>query len=281
MPTSTGADDVPLHHDDHPGPDGPVLALAGGAARHPDYLATPDGRPFGLTRRVVVPHLRGVSLSPAPADPERGSWWRQAEDVDRLREHLGLERVTIVAHSAGTRLAVAYAAQHPERVERMVLVTPPAGYLVDVPSDVDAMVARRTGEPDFDAAVTALTSPPEITSDAELAAWQATCAPAGYARWGAAERAHSRVGEWSLAGSRAYFSVAPPADLAERLAAVTAPVLVVAGSEDVFTGRAPLAAMSRLFPDGDLAVVDRCGHYPWVEQPHAFTALVGAFLERP
>jgi len=101
VPTYAAADGTPLHYDvlgSEPGRC-PVVVLAGGAARHPSYLGDLAG--LGSFRRLVVPHLRGVGSSPAPAVAEAGSFWRQAADVESLRVHLGGERVTIVAHSAG------------------------------------------------------------------------------------------------------------------------------------------------------------------------------------
>jgi hypothetical protein len=63
----------------------PVIVLAGGAARHPEYL----GDLAGLSGRwqLCVPHLRGVSGQRRPLTSSRGSFWRQAADVDRLRAH--------------------------------------------------------------------------------------------------------------------------------------------------------------------------------------------------
>jgi pimeloyl-ACP methyl ester carboxylesterase len=49
-----------------------------------------------------------------------GSRWRQADDIDRLRDSLGLNRCAIVAHSAGTRLAIAYAAQFPSAWQQAI-----------------------------------------------------------------------------------------------------------------------------------------------------------------
>src|SRR5262245_1624733 len=92
----------------------PLIVLAGGAARHPDYL----GDLAGLSGhyQLFVPHLRGVGRSGAADIGGMGSWWREAGDIERLRASLGLNRCAVVAHSAGTRLAVAYAAQFPGRL---------------------------------------------------------------------------------------------------------------------------------------------------------------------
>ncbi|NJC72871.1 alpha/beta hydrolase [Planosporangium thailandense] len=282
MPTFAGADGAPLYYRDdaYRGATGddrtPLVALAGGAARHPDYLGDLAG--LGDRYRLVVPHLRGVGRTPMPGAVGRASFWRQAEDVERLRVRLGLERVLLVGHSAGTRLALSYAAQFPDRLAGLVLITPPSAHLVDVPSDAVDLIARRRGEPAFDAAVAAMEAGPDLGDDDRFNAWQRETAPVGYAAWGAREQAHAAVGSWSLAAVKGYFSVEPPRDFAARLAQVTAPVLVVAGSEDCLTGLAPVVALAGIFPAGRAVVLDECGHYPWVEQPAAFRQVVEGFL---
>lgn len=280
MPIYPGSDGAPLHYDESRPhcPDAmPVIVLAGGAARHPSYLgdlAGLDGR-----HRLIVPHLRGVGRSPQPSTAGLGSFWRQAEDLERLRDHLGLDRVLLVGHSAGTRLAIAYAAQFPEALAGMVLITPPAGYLVDTPSDAVELIARRRGEPAFEAAVAASDAGPDLSSDDAFNAWQQRVAPMGYAAWGPTEQAHAMVGRWDLAAVKAYFSVEPPADLAARVGTLTAPVLVIAGSADCLTGLAPVRALAMRFPAGRVELIARCGHYPWLEQPDAFRQAIDPFLD--
>lgn len=272
MPTYTAADGAVLHYDVLTAGT-PVVALAGGAARHPSYMGTLAG-----LRGLVVPHLRGVGESPAPATDDDGSFWRQTADVDALRRHLGLDRLVIVGHSAGTRLAISYAAQFPDRVAGLVLITPPAAYLVDEPSDADELIDARRGDPVFDAAVAADADGPDLSGDDAFNTWALATAPMGYASWTSVEQAHARVGRFSLAAAQRYFSVAPPVDLADRLAAVSAPTLVVAGAGDCLTGLAPVRALAKLFPAGECAVIDHCGHYPWVERPHEFRRAVDPFL---
>lgn len=215
MPIFSGSDGTQLHYDDlhHGGSDShtsPVIALAGGAARHPSYLGDLAG--LGDRQRLIVPHFRGVGCSPLPGSVELASFWRQAEDVERLRVHLGLEHVLLLGHSAGTRLAISYASQFPQRLASMVLVTPPAGYLVDEPSDAEELIDRRRGDPAFDAAITAWTAGPNTDDgaaldDAVFNAWQQRVAPIGYAAWGEGEQAHASSAQYSLAANRAYFSV--------------------------------------------------------------------------
>jgi pimeloyl-ACP methyl ester carboxylesterase len=282
MPRYDGSDGSALHYDDlHGGgvssEEEPVILLAGGAARHPEYL----GDLAGLSERyrLIVPHLRGVGRTPMPDSDERGAFWSQADDLDCLRMHLGLRRMVLVAHSAGTRLSISYAAQHASGLAKMVLITPPATYLVDEASDIDIVSQRRHGDPDFAAAHAALVAGPGGSMDDDgFNAWHQASAPAGYASWGAKERAHSQIGRWNLAATKAYFSVMPPLDLATRLGEISAPVLVVAGADDCLTGVAPVTALADIFPAGASVVIENSGHYPWIEQPSAFREVVDRFL---
>lgn len=264
-----------MHYDEfRSGREPAVIALAGGAARHPSYL----GDLAGLDVHLVIPHLRGVGRTPLPDDGEAASFWRQAEDIERLRVRLGLETVNLLGHSAGARLAIAYAVQFPESLASLMLVTPPAAHIIAVPSDTDELIARRAGEPAFDEAVRAWSQGPQRFDDEGLTAWYAKAAPMSYATWDETAQEHTAEGRYAFAANRAYFGVEPPQDLAERIAKVDAPVLVMAGGEDCGAGVAPAAALAERFPHGRFAVVEHCGHYPWVEQPQAFRAAVERFL---
>jgi pimeloyl-ACP methyl ester carboxylesterase len=281
MKTYAGFDGAQLYYDElYRGGDGtralPLITLAGGAASDPRYL----GDLAGLDQewRLIVLHLRGVGRSRLPDTVEAASFWRQAEDIEQLRIHLGLEQVHVLGHSAGTRLAISYAAQFPERVAAMVLVTPPSGYLVDVPSDAESLIDKRRGEPAFDAALVAWEVGPEATDDVAFNAWQSRVAPLGYAAWTATEQAQAALGWTSFAANRAFFSVDPPHDLIERLGKVTAPTLVIAGAQDCSVGAAQPVALAKVFPAGEAVTIDRCGHAPWVEQPTAFRHAVDRFL---
>ncbi len=265
-----------LHVDVRGRADGPaLLVLAGGAAAHPSYLGDLAG--LGERYRLVVPHLRGVGRS---RDLPLASREEQVDDVERLRESLGTDRLAVVAHSAGTRLAVGYAARFPGRLSALVLVTPPAEYLVDVPSDAATVTAARAGEPAVAAALAALAAGPDLTDDGSFTAWRLRTAPLGYARWDATARAHAGAMRYSLAAARAFMAGATPAGLRDRLRAVAAPTLVVAGAQDGAAGRAPVLAVAGLFPRGEAVTVEDCGHFPWVEQPAAWRAAVDPFLAR-
>ncbi len=267
MPIFVAADRAALHYDES-GSGKTLVVLAGGAGRHPSYL----GDLAGLPGYLVIPHLRGVGETPGPAL----SYWQQMHDLENLRKHLGLRQLDLVAHSAGTRLAMAYAAQYPMAVASMLLITPPSTHLTDTPSDAAEITAHRRGDPAFDAAVAAFRRQPRTQSEFE--GWQVATAPATYAVWTERERAHSRVGNVELETVQAFFSVNPSPDFPQQLGKTQARVRIIAGAQDYTTGLAPVLAAARLFAHGEAVVIDDCGHYPWVEQPLAFRRAADSFL---
>jgi pimeloyl-ACP methyl ester carboxylesterase len=68
-------------------------------------------------------------------------------DLDELREHLGLERMLLLGHSHGGVVAAAYAAAHPDRVDRLVLASTLARFGEDQWREMAQMMEARSGEP--------------------------------------------------------------------------------------------------------------------------------------
>lgn len=69
---------------------------------------------------VLVPDLRGAGGSSIPAAGyDKKS---MAEDIVQLLQHLGHEQVDLVGYDLGAGVAYSLAAQHPERVRRLVVM---------------------------------------------------------------------------------------------------------------------------------------------------------------
>ena len=85
-------------------------------ARHPD-----DGIAASLAVRLVAADRPGLGGS--DVDPD-ASPTTVADDHAHVLDHLGIERTAVLAWSAGTIPALAFAGRHPDRVERLTLVAP-------------------------------------------------------------------------------------------------------------------------------------------------------------
>ena len=64
---------------------------------------------------------RGCGRSRPHASLEDNTTWHLVADMERLREHLGIERWQVFGGSWGSTLALAYAQKHPARVSELVL----------------------------------------------------------------------------------------------------------------------------------------------------------------
>jgi proline iminopeptidase len=71
--------------------------------------------------RMALFDQRGCGRSRPNASLDDNTTWSLIDDIERLREHLGVEKWCVFGGSWGSTLALAYAIKHPERVESLVL----------------------------------------------------------------------------------------------------------------------------------------------------------------
>jgi proline iminopeptidase len=101
-------------------PDGkPVVVLHGGPGAGTNPMQRRHFDPAAY--RIVLFDQRGAGRSTPFAATHANTTWHLVADMERLREHLGIERWQLFGGSWGSTLAVAYAETHPERVTEVVL----------------------------------------------------------------------------------------------------------------------------------------------------------------
>lgn len=93
-----------------------VLALHGWGRRASDFAAALQGLPY------LAVELPGFGASPAPAEPIGARGY--ADAIKPVLDHLS-QKPVLVGHSFGGRVAVALAAQHPNRFAGLVLTGVP------------------------------------------------------------------------------------------------------------------------------------------------------------
>jgi proline iminopeptidase len=71
--------------------------------------------------RIVLFDQRGCGKSRPYASLVDNTTWHLVEDIERIRESLGIDRWLVFGGSWGSTLALAYAETHPERVTELVL----------------------------------------------------------------------------------------------------------------------------------------------------------------
>ncbi|MCX3062852.1 alpha/beta fold hydrolase [Streptomyces beihaiensis] len=258
----------------------PLVCLPGGPMRASAYLGDLGG--LSAHRTLHLLDLRGTGGSAAPADAATYRCDRQVDDVEALRARLGLDRMDVLAHSAGGDLAARYAAAHPGRIDRMVLVTSAQRALGLRAGIEDRREAARlrAHEPWFEAA------------NAEYEKMLAGRADADYlydaffyGRWDARAQAHAALTDEQTneEAEALYFSEGacdPPATRA-ALSRLTAPVLLLAGELDGGPRPALVHRAAAHYPHARVVVQPGAAHYPWLDDPEFFTSRVRRFLAAP
>lgn len=97
----------------------PVVCLHGG----PGAGCSPKMRRFfdPSRYRIILFDQRGCGRSTPHAELSDNTTWHLVADIERLRQHLGLDRWQVFGGSWGSTLALSYAQTHPEAVTELVL----------------------------------------------------------------------------------------------------------------------------------------------------------------
>jgi len=104
----------------------PLVVCHGGPSTTHEYLVM-DLAPLEGGATLIFHDYCGSGLSDT-ASASSYTFERLADDVDELRECLGFSRVSVLAHSMGGFVALEYALRHPDRCERLILIScSPAG----------------------------------------------------------------------------------------------------------------------------------------------------------
>lgn len=97
---------------------GPPLLIVGSSIYHPRTFSPALRR----HRRLIFADHRGFAPCDRRVVPEDAALERVIGDIERLRQHLGIERLDVAGHSANAYLAMEYARRFPRHAGRVVAV---------------------------------------------------------------------------------------------------------------------------------------------------------------
>jgi 3-oxoadipate enol-lactonase len=246
-----------LHVVDEGPRDAPPLVLSGSLGSTVD-MWRPQVGPLTERFRVLRVDHRGHGGSPVPPGPYRMA--DLAGDVVALLDHLGVERVAWCGLSLGGMVGMVLASEHPSRIRSLVLCCTSAWFPDPQPwRDRIAAVAAHGTAPVADAVVARWFTP----------AWAA-------AHPAEVDAARTMVAGTPDAGYLGCCQAVEAWDHRDRLAAITAPTLVVAGAHDPATPVEPHArTLVAGIPGARLEVLD-AAHLATVERADEATALIAA-----
>lgn len=259
----------------------PIVVIHGGPGMDHGSLAA-DLAPLEKHHRVIYYDQRGGGRSTLPADTSKLTIDDHVRDLEALRKHLRLEKLTLLAHSFGPAIAAQYAIHYPDRVARMIFlgpIPPRKGNFFDeygatLRSRVSAEDLARADKMSFDSDDATrvcrdywsiMTKPRVAKSLSPTVVKSDLCtAPPEAIRYGmtrTSEETWKSLGDWNWT-----------ADLAR----LRVPVLILHGEEDAI----PMAMVEewKALPNATLVKLPETGHFPHAERPEIVFPAIEKFL---
>jgi len=232
--------------------------------------------------RVVIYDQLGCGASDRPKDPALWTISRYVEEVETVRQSLGLGQVHLLGHSWGGWLSIEYALTYPQALKSLVL----SNTCADMPHLVEELNRLRAS---LGPETVAMMQRYEATGMLKHPAYEAAITILNYRHvirldeW--PEAARFSLGDWNM---DVYGTMQGPneflytGDLKDwnripELHRITVPTLILCGHHDELPPSCSMR-MHQALPNSEIAVFPNSSHMPFYEEPEAYFARLRQFL---
>lgn len=210
--------------------------------------------------------IRGHGHSAHPRTPASYELKNFVSDIITVLDQEQIEKVIMIGHSFGAIIATHFATQHPERLEKLVLISGTYG----APNHLTSALAKSAANKFIDFA--ALISPPPIFR--------------GHSTY-PKDKFHKDL-EWFglirtiLRNSWASYLLtskqAINLDIKEKLALIHVPILLIAGTKDSINSISVLHEMHKEIPNSKLEIIEGANHVVILNNINEVVRSIGKFL---
>jgi 3-oxoadipate enol-lactonase len=248
-----------IYYEDTDGTGIPIVLGHGFLMDH--EMFAPQVRAFGGRHRVVTWDQRGHGRTVSTPGPF--NYWDSAEDLAGLLDLLGIDRAAVGGMSQGGFVALRFALNHPERTAALVLIDTQSGTEdPDKALQYDLMHDVWVGSGPSEQLVEMVAAIIIGNRRPESAEWTA--------KWIAREPA---------ALTQIYRALMDRDDITDRMGEITAPALIVHGTDDVAIDMARAEALCKnLAGCRGLVRVEGAGHASNLTHPEPVNRAIERFL---
>lgn len=250
----------------------PIIIVHGGPGFSHTYMES-GWNALAKDFQLIYYDQRACGLSTGNSDSASISMDVFVNDLFKLQNQLNLQKVYIAGHSFGSLIAFNYAAKHPERIEKLILVAPPGP---DWNSIEEFTVNRENRMPELEKAyqdsILALNTIAEGDSLA-LEKYLRSLLKVYFFQQALVSKPDllftSNTAINLFQTSHWMFKDIYHYDYAKLATEIIPPVLIIAGENDLI----PVSASkkwNKLLPRSKLIVYKNCGHFPSIDQPLRF-----------
>ena len=252
----------------------PVFLLHGGPGGDHSSFKTQLAELRDTAQLIYVDH-RGSGRS-AANDPDSWTLDNNIDDIDALREHLGLERISILGSSYGGMVALGYAIRYSQRVANLILVAtaPSFRFMEDAKNllqergtDEQIRVCERLWQGTFESEEQ-LREYYRVMGPMYAVSFDAESFDAG---WSRGVRNYAQLNKGFVECLRTF-------DFIEELSTIRCPTLVIAGEQDWICPPSQSRRIAERIPCAHLKIFANSAHSVAQDEPAAFLAAVRGFL---
>jgi len=273
-------DDVDLFYHIVGPPSGDYVLVLSGGPGEDIHSMQGIADELGKKYRCIMWEQRGTGRSKLPKyDASTINLNAYIEDIEALRKNLRAEKFIVVGNSWGMILGLAYAGAHPDAVRAVVTIGsgPITFEYLGVFSDNQL---ARLGASELEAR-DVWKDPAREAADPDRAGFERLrIAAVAYffdRKKALQMQAELDPKDYNFRVPPAFLSAEGKYDFRPKLKAITAPVLLLQGRQDI-AGEGNILEAHSLIKNSKLAFIDKCGHMPWLEQPEQTWKIVDDFL---
>lgn len=262
----------------------PVIVLHGGpGVLSQDYLLPFMGR-LAKTNQVIFYDQRGSGRSQATLDSSSIKIENFIEDIEAIRKALGLKKITLLGHSWGGLLSMHYAILHPESLDKLILMDSMAASSQGINMFLQEWYRRlsphKSEMNELKESEAFLAGDPETVANYLRIIFRTYCFQPGLA-----DKLNLTLSASANVSGNKTFEIlrktyfARSYDLTNDLKKLTCKTLIIHGDSDVI----PLQTAKNIHANiasSELVVIEKCGHFPFMEKPEPCFHHLNAFLSK-
>jgi pimeloyl-ACP methyl ester carboxylesterase len=251
-------------------PDLLAFSDSGNASGVPIFMIHPLGahsffwtdcqKGFGPGVRLIAPDLRGSGKTPQPESPLTIE--QNVADIERLREHLGLDKLVLIGCAVGGLTAGLYTARYPSRVMGLIISNP----IIRISKEAGTVLEMRAHAVRAGGMEALL---PHAIDNAFKGYENALCR----AKYEVEFIAHDPEG-YALAALGVVGT-----DIGDELEQVRCPTLLIPGGRDALLARSHAEQIAERVPKAVIQDYPAGAHFIPYQEPELFGGMVSAFLD--
>jgi proline iminopeptidase len=267
----------------------PIVLIAGGPGNSHLYL-TPWFDELAKNYKVIYFDAFGRGKSSRAKDKTEYSFQRDVDELEGFRKALGFDKWSVLGHSYGGMVAQAYAIQHPDKVNKLILSDTFYDGEMWQENDDNSNYEFRNQEPEQWEKVMAvreegyLSSSPEHIKEYKI--------PSGLLYYYNPENAKKMLSDSLSWNTDVYYQIVGvdgdfiiggdigKLDFRKDLKNLKMPVLVLAGRYDRISDPRFAVKYKKYAPQAEFVMFEKSGHNPYVEENEKYFKVVEDFLKK-